>query len=78
MTFYKSKEQGAMALNWCTADFYYTEILHCESGEALEQVAQRSYGCPIPGNGQGQVGCSFQQPGLVSLPMAWELELDDL
>ncbi|KAK4832498.1 hypothetical protein QYF61_023545 [Mycteria americana] len=31
-------------------------VLHCEGGEALEQVAQISCGCPIPGSVQGQVG----------------------
>lgn len=29
--------------------------------EALEQVAQRNCGCPIPGNIQGHVGWSFGQ-----------------
>jgi len=33
--------------------------------EALEQVAQRSCGCPLPGSVQGQVGWGFEQPGLV-------------
>ena len=33
--------------------------------EALEQVAQRGCGCPIPGSVQGQVGWGFEQPGLV-------------
>ena len=28
------------------------EVLHCEGGEALEQVAQRSSGCPITGSVQ--------------------------
>jgi len=36
-----------------------------EGGEALAQVAQRSCGCPLPGNVQGQVGWGFEQPGLV-------------
>jgi len=35
---------------------YKKEMLYCEGGEALEQVAQRSCGCPLPGNVQGQVG----------------------
>ena len=35
--------------------------LYCEGGEALEQVSQRSCGCPLP----GQVGWGFGQPGLV-------------
>jgi len=37
-------------------------MLYYEGGEALEQVAQWSYGCPLPG---GQVGRGFEQPGLV-------------
>jgi len=40
-------------------------MLHREGGETLEQVAQRSYGCPLPGSVQGQVGWGFEQPGLV-------------
>jgi len=35
------------------------------SGEALEQVAQRDSGGPIPENIQGQVGWGSEQPGLV-------------
>jgi len=40
-------------------------VLYYESCEALEQVAQRSCGCPLPGSVQGQVGWGFEQPGLV-------------
>ena len=40
-------------------------MLHCEGGEALEEVAQRGCGCPLPGSVQGQVGWDFEQPGLV-------------
>ncbi|KAK4824583.1 hypothetical protein QYF61_016828 [Mycteria americana] len=35
---------------------YKEEIFHYEGGEALEQVAQRSCACPIPGSVQGQAG----------------------
>ena len=38
---------------------------HSEGGDALEQVAQRGCGCPIPGGIQGQAGCGSEQPGLV-------------
>ena len=38
---------------------------HSEGGSALEQVAQWSCGCPIPGGIQGQAGCGSGQPGLV-------------
>jgi len=44
---------------------YKKEILYYESGEGLDQVAQRSCGCPLPGSVQGQVGWGFEQPGLV-------------
>ena len=56
------------------------EILPCEGGEALAQVAQRSCGCPLPGSVQGQVGRGFEQPGLVEgVPAHGRgLELDDL
>ena len=39
------------------------EILYYDSGEALEQVTQRSCGWSFPGNVQGQVGRGFEQPG---------------
>lgn len=35
------------------------------SGEAVEQVAQRVDGCPIPRNIQGQAEWVFEQPHLV-------------
>jgi len=41
------------------------DILYSEGCEALEQVAQRSCGYPLPGSVQGQVGWGFEQPGLV-------------
>lgn len=47
-----------------------------EGGEALQLVAQRSYGCPIPGNVQGQDGWGFELHALVSLPMERGLELE--
>jgi len=52
---------------------YQEEILHCESGETLEEVAQRDCGCPLPGGVQGQAGWGCEQPGLlggVPLPIA--------
>ena len=41
------------------------KFFYNESGRTLEQVAQRSCGCPIPGGAQGQVGWGFEQPDLV-------------
>ena len=38
------------------------EIFYKESGEALEQVAQRGDRCRNPGNIQGQVGWGSQKP----------------
>jgi len=40
-------------------------VIYCEGGEALEQIAQRSCGCLLPGSVQGQVGWGFEQPGVV-------------
>ena len=49
-------------------------------GETLDQVAQGGSGGPILGNIQGQVGCGFEQPGLVEdVPAHCRgVELDDL
>ena len=44
---------------------YQGEVLYYESGEVLEQAAQRDCGCPVPGGVQGQVGWGPGQPGLV-------------
>jgi len=44
---------------------YKEEILYYECCEKLEQVAQRSCGCPLPGSVQGQAGWGFEQPGPV-------------
>ena len=59
---------------------YQEEILHLEGGEALEHVAQRSCGCPIPGGVQDQVGRGPGKPDLVGgIPAHGRgLELDDL
>ena len=46
------------------------EIIYYQSGEALEQVAQGSCGCPITGNVPGQVGWGFEQPGLMENVLA--------
>jgi len=40
-------------------------MFYNEGGEALAQVAQRSCGCPLPGNIQGQVEWGFAQCDLV-------------
>lgn len=51
-----------------------------ECGEALDQAAQRGYGCSTSGSLQGQVGQSFEQPDLVegAPGQGRELELDHL
>jgi len=54
-----------------------------EGGEALEQVAQRSCGCPLPGSVQGQVGWGCEQLALVEgvpahgtgVGLRWSLEV---
>ena len=43
----------------------HLEVFHTEGGDALEQVAQGSCGCPISEGIQGQAGCGSEQPGLV-------------
>lgn len=48
-----------------------------EGGDALEQVAQRSYGCLLHGSIQSQVGWGFEQP-LTVLAHGGGVELDDL
>ena len=54
-----------------------------ESGEVLEQAAQRGCGCPVPGGVQDQVGWGPGQADLVSdlkddgLACGGGLELDD-
>ena len=58
-----------------------TEIICYEGAEALDQVAHRSYGCPIPGSVEGQVGWGFEKSGLVEGVLAHGggmLELDYL
>jgi len=56
------------------------EIPYNEGGEALEQVAQGSCGCPVPGSVQAQVGWSSEQPDLVKAVPAYGMGvgLDDL
>jgi len=44
---------------------YKEEILYYDGGEALEQVAHRSCGCPLPRCIQGEFGWGFEQSGLV-------------
>lgn len=56
---------------------YYEEILYYEGSKALEQFAQRSYGCHI-----GQAAWGFGQSNLVEGVLdhgggPWKLELDD-
>lgn len=48
------------------------KVFQGEGGEALEQLSQRIYGCPIAESAQGQVVRGCEQPGLaeVSLPTA--------
>jgi len=41
------------------------EVLYYESGEVLEQAAQRGCECSVPGGVQGRVRWGPGQPGLV-------------
>jgi len=49
-------------------------------GEALEQIAQRGGGCPVPGDIQGQAGSGSEQAVLaVGAPVhCREVGLDDI
>lgn len=40
-------------------------VANCDSGETLEQAAQRSCGCFITGSVQSQYGWGFKQPDLL-------------
>lgn len=57
-------------LDWIRKKCFYIVI-----DETLEQVSQRSCGCPIIERVQGQVGQGFEQP---KMSLAEELELHDL
>ena len=46
-------------------DIVLWTVLLKSGGDALEHIAQRSCGCPIPGGIQGQAGCGSGQPGPV-------------
>lgn len=39
--------------------------IYSEDGEVLKQVAQRTYGCLVPEDVQGQITWSSELPGLV-------------
>ena len=54
-----AQEIRQSSLSGCFSIFYH------EGGETLEQVAQRSCRCPIPGSVQGQIGWGFEEPDLV-------------
>lgn len=56
------------------------KILNSEGGEGLKQAAQRKCGYPITGTVAVQVRQSFEQSGLVKVPLslAGELELNGL
>lgn len=53
---------------------YIKDTVPYEDSGTLEQVAQRSYECPIPGTAQDEVGQGFEQSDLVGgvLPRCWK------
>jgi len=53
--------QGAMVLNWWIWIGHKKEIFYNEGNETLEQVSQRSCGCPIIISVQGQVAWGVGQ-----------------
>jgi len=56
--------------------YHGLSISHSESGEALEQVAQRGDGCPVPGDLQCKVGSGSGQHDLAVLSLFIAGELD--
>lgn len=55
-----------MVLNLKRADIDWIKgILYNQDGETLGEAAQRSCGCPVIGNVQGQVGQSLEEIGPV-------------
>ena len=42
---------------------YWEEIIYGEGDETLEQIDWKTFGCPILGSVQGQVGWGSEQPG---------------
>ena len=51
-------------------------VFYNEGGEALEQVAQRCGGCPIPEDFQGKARSGPGQPDLPVVSLFVALELD--
>ena len=49
----RTRENG-FKLRWEVQVGYQEEVFHSEGGEALEQVAQQGFGCPISGGVQDQ------------------------
>ncbi|KAJ7414828.1 hypothetical protein WISP_81172 [Willisornis vidua] len=66
-------EEGKFMLNM-------QKKLYCKDGEALELLAKRSFGSPVPGNVQGRAGWGMEQAGLMGGVSAHGrgFELDDL
>ena len=62
--FLSQREQLQMWAPACLHLTLFLPVLYYESGEVLEQAAQRSCGCLIPGGVQSQFGWGPGQPGL--------------
>jgi len=62
------KQKAATAINQSKEEIYrhcfFIEVTST-LGFSVEQIAQRSCGCPISGGIQGQAGCGSGKPGLV-------------
>ena len=65
----KKKDGEGLFIGECSDRTRWLGRNFAQGGEALKQAAQRSCGCPIHGDIQGQVGCGVGKPELVeSLP----------
>jgi len=62
----KAMEQTLLdTVSKCVNDMKVIENSQQGFVKGMEQVSQRSCGCPLPGSVQGLVGWSSEQPGLV-------------
>jgi len=62
--------------NICSGGFFLKQ----DGPQTFHQHLMEGCGCPFPGGVQGQAAWGCEQPGVeeVSLPIAGQLELDDL
>lgn len=72
--------QGYLSQDTYLIHVYNDQVFYSKSAKALEQVAWRGGGCPIPEDIRGHNGPGSKQPDVdVSVPVHWRaVGLDDL